>query len=157
MIVFLKQKCMPFLLSVALVLAVIPAGVLALPQTAAAATTLQVTTGADDGPGSLRQAISDASAGDTITFASDVDTVTLTSDHIAFSTQGLTIDGSIDHGSSGVTITSSVTASGDGGLLNSTATAGTLTLKGLTLSGGAVTSGNGGAVLAAGSMPPQPR
>ncbi|MCL2882539.1 MAG: hypothetical protein FWF45_06620 [Coriobacteriia bacterium] len=153
MVVFLKQKFLPTLLSVTLVLAVIPAGVLALPQTAAAAP-LQVTTGADDGPGSLRQVISDASAGDTITFASDVDTVTLTSDHIAFSTQGLTIDGSVDHGSSGVTITSSVTASGDGGLLCDTAgSSDTLTLKRLTLTGATTANGqDGGAIYATGTV-----
>jgi hypothetical protein len=48
----------------------------------AAQTTLAVTNGDDGGTGSLRQAIADAAAGDTITFADGVDTVTLTSDQL---------------------------------------------------------------------------
>ena len=60
---------------------------------------ISVTNGNDSGPGSLRQAIVDASSGDTITFDSGVSTVTLTSAQLTISTT-LTIDG----GTTGVTI-----------------------------------------------------
>ena len=52
---------------------------LLLNATSAPAATITVTNGNDSGPGSLRQAILDASSGDTINFASSVTTVTLTS------------------------------------------------------------------------------
>ncbi len=52
------------------------AGILSFPA-AAAADTLTVTTEADSGPGSLRQAVFESQPGDTITFASEVQEITL--------------------------------------------------------------------------------
>src|SRR6266480_5252557 len=54
-------------------------GVLLLSATDMPAATITVTNGNDDGSGSLRHAILDASSGDTINFAPSVTTVTLTS------------------------------------------------------------------------------
>lgn len=54
--------------------------------------TLIVTNGNDAGPGSLRQAIFIAAAGDSIVFADDVDTVTLTSEPLVID-KSITIDG----------------------------------------------------------------
>ncbi|MBF0588149.1 MAG: DUF4347 domain-containing protein [Magnetococcales bacterium] len=56
--------------------------------------TITVTSNADSGTGSLRQAISDATSGDTITFNSSM-TVTLSSGELAIS-KNLEIDGDID-------------------------------------------------------------
>ncbi len=82
---------------VALVLALVLAGFgIARPAHAA---TIQVTNGNDTGNGSLREAIATAAPGDTITFAADIDTITLTSGELAIS-DDLTIDG----GATGVTI-----------------------------------------------------
>jgi hypothetical protein len=54
-----------------LALALGPA-LLSTPPVAQAAETLEGTNGDDNGPGSLRQTIADAQAGDTITFAPEV-------------------------------------------------------------------------------------
>jgi len=63
------------------------------PRVARAAATLTVTTSNDSGPGSLRQAIANAAAGDTITFSLPTSsTITLTT--TLTSTKRLTIDGS---------------------------------------------------------------
>src|SRR5436305_4164131 len=59
-------------------------------QTGAA--TITVTNTNDSGPGSLRQAIFNASSGDTITFAPSVTTVTLTSGELVID-KNLTITG----------------------------------------------------------------
>ena len=56
------------------------------------AATITVTNGNDSGPGSLRQAIVNASPGDTINFAPSVTTVNLTSDELLID-KNLTIDG----------------------------------------------------------------
>jgi hypothetical protein len=77
-------------------------GVYAKPAAAARMATLTVTNGNDSGAGSLRQAIADAVANDTINFQAGVTTVTLTSATLDIN-QVLTIDG----GTSGVTITRS--------------------------------------------------
>ena len=53
-----------------------------LNATSAPAATITVTNGSDSGPGSVRQAIVEASAGDTINFAPSVTTVNLTSDEL---------------------------------------------------------------------------
>ncbi|MCB1589267.1 MAG: DUF11 domain-containing protein [Xanthomonadales bacterium] len=128
-----------------------------------------VTTSADSGAGSLRQIIADACPGSTITFASSIDTVELSSAEIAVS-KPLTIDGG-----TGVVVTrlagspafrhflvsASLTlnqlellggeASGsfpDGGAIH--LSSGTLTLRSCRLSGNAaqLPSGSGGAVFA---------
>lgn len=62
------------------------------------AATITVTNGNDSGAGSLRQAISDAQAGDTVVFQAGLGTVTLTTDQLTVD-KDLTIDGG-----SGVTI-----------------------------------------------------
>ncbi len=64
--------------------------------------TITVTNGNDSGAGSLRQAVSDATSGDTIVFDQSVTTITLTSGHIVI-TKNLTISGGNNH----VTITRS--------------------------------------------------
>jgi hypothetical protein len=56
------------------------------------ATTMTVVNGNDSGPGSLRQAILNASSGDTINFAPSVTTVTLTSGELVID-KNLTITG----------------------------------------------------------------
>ena len=56
------------------------------------AATITVTNGNDSGPGSLRQAIVDASSGDTINFAPSVTTVNLTSGELVID-KNLTITG----------------------------------------------------------------
>ena len=65
---------------------------LLLSATSAPAATITVTNGNDSGPGSLRQAIVDASPGDTINFAPSVTTVNLTSDELVID-KNLTITG----------------------------------------------------------------
>jgi hypothetical protein len=65
---------------------------LLLNATSARAATITVTNGNDSGPGSLRQAIVDASPGDTINFAPNVTTVNLTSDELLID-KNLTITG----------------------------------------------------------------
>ncbi|MCL2655354.1 MAG: Ig-like domain repeat protein, partial [Coriobacteriia bacterium] len=95
----------------------------------------------------LRQALANVSDGGTVTFAPEVTTVTLTGSEIAFSQQDVTIDGLTNHSGSGVTVTRDITTTG--GLLNSTATSGVLTLKSLTLTGG-TSEDFGGALYCAG-------
>src|SRR5215471_7767683 len=56
------------------------------------ATTITVTNGNDSGPGSLRQALADASDGDTINFDPSVGTVTLTTGELAID-KSLTLSG----------------------------------------------------------------
>ena len=65
---------------------------LLLSATDAPATTITVTNGNDHGPGSLRQAILDASSGDTINFAPNVTTVNLTTGELVID-KNLTITG----------------------------------------------------------------
>ena len=109
------------------------------PQTTNAAGNITVTSGADSGAGSLRDALASAQDGDTITFNS-VPTVTLNG-QILFSQTNITIDGG-----TGVTIKSGLTtASQTSRLLYASAITGTLTLNGLTFQSGNVT-GTGGAI-----------
>ncbi|MBF0589699.1 MAG: DUF4347 domain-containing protein [Magnetococcales bacterium] len=61
--------------------------------------TITVTSSSDSGSGTLRQAISDASSGDTITFSSSVTTVTLSSGQLSIA-KNLTIDGDLNNDSS---------------------------------------------------------
>src|SRR6266404_2173826 len=65
---------------------------LLLSAAAAQAATLTVTSGADSGTGTLRQAILDASAGDTINFAAGITTINLTSSELLID-KNLTING----------------------------------------------------------------
>ncbi|MDR0309681.1 MAG: hypothetical protein LBH88_02850, partial [Candidatus Methanoplasma sp.] len=99
--------------------------------------TILVTNSFDCGDGSLRQMIADAKDGDIIGFADDVTTITLMSE-IEFGQSNITIDGR------GVV---TIDANKKGRALNSTASTGTLTLKGLTIKNGTVTgSADGGGV-----------
>src|SRR5690606_15559995 len=105
----------------------------------AGAASFEVTTTADSGAGSLRQAIIDANGNgqaDTITFAPGLGTIDLTSGELDI-TDDLTItdpegDVSIDTGGSGRIV--------------DVFDAGSVTISGLTLSGGS-TGGSGGAIL----------
>src|SRR5436190_6666983 len=65
---------------------------LLLNATSARAATITVSNGNDSGSGSLRQAIVDASPGDTINFAPSVTTVSLSSDELVID-KNLTITG----------------------------------------------------------------
>ena len=108
--------------------------------------TLIVTSDGDGNiPGyvTLRDALNSAEDGDVITFDHLIETVTLNSE-ISFGQKNITIDGR-----SLVTITKGPFENFR--LLNSTATEGTLTLKGLTVQNGNV-SGDGGGVLASGNV-----
>lgn len=66
-------------MSLNLIAAVIALAVVAASAPVARAATITVSNANDSGAGSLRQAIADAAAGDTITFAGDY-TITLTSE-----------------------------------------------------------------------------
>ncbi|MDR2699128.1 MAG: right-handed parallel beta-helix repeat-containing protein [Candidatus Methanoplasma sp.] len=128
-----------YVLSAALVLALL-AGAAAWGGTASDsdAVTIMVMNGNDSGPNSLRDALSSANNGDTIIFHPSVTVIALTSGEISFSQTNITIDGG-----SGVTITNP----GLGfRILDSTATTGALTLKGLIVENGYSIIGAGGGV-----------
>ncbi len=144
----------------------------------AAAATLTVTSTADSGAGSLRQAILDAVAGDTINFSlpANNSTITLTSAELSID-KGLTITGPgadtltvqrstaggtpsfrIFHFSgvsditiSGLTISNGSTGISDGGgMLNDSG--GTVNITDCALSSNSTTSGNGGCLSNTGTM-----
>jgi hypothetical protein len=102
-----------------------------------------VTSLADSGAGTLRQAIADAHPGDTITFAT-IGTITLASGQISISTS-LTIDASAMAGSI------LVAGNGTSRLFQISPTA-TVTLKSLILASGAVSRDTGGAILNSGQL-----
>jgi hypothetical protein len=132
---------------------------------------ITVTSGADNGPGTLRQAIIDASSGDTINFAPGLTTINLTSGELVIN-KSLTINGpganlltvqrnttvqfrifNIASGNfnvtiSGLTIANGGSNGGGGGIVNQSS--GTLTIMGCTISrnfagdfGGGIASFNG--------------
>src|SRR3990167_2405874 len=112
--------------------------------------TLTVTNNFDSGVGSLRNAISSATSGDTITFNADM-TVTLTSGQLVLN-KNLTIDGDRDDNG-----TADVTIDANHNSRVFTMTSGTVTLDGLVITkglvygnGGAYNSLNGGDALGAG-------
>ena len=99
--------------------------------------TITVISNADSGAGTLRDAITSAMAGDTVTFQSNM-TVNLTSGQLLLN-KNLTIDGDLDNnGTADVTIDANHTSR----VFNMTA--GNVTLDGLVITKGLV-SGNGGA------------
>jgi len=99
--------------------------------------TITVTSNANSGAGTLRQAITDAISGDTITFNAGM-TVTLTSGQLTLN-KNLTIDGDLDNnGTADVTID----AAHNSRVFNMTT--GSVTLDGLVITNGLV-YGNGGA------------
>ncbi|WP_338818864.1 DUF4347 domain-containing protein [Acidovorax temperans] len=99
--------------------------------------TITVTNGVDSGAGSLRQALADALAGDTITFQSNM-TVTLSSGELAIN-KNLTIDGDLNNdGVADVTLDANHSSR-----VISVDAAGVLTLDGLIIKNG-LSVGNGG-------------
>jgi hypothetical protein len=109
--------------------------------------TITVTNGNDSGPGSLREAITAAQPGDTITFDSSVATVTLTSAQLTISTM-LTIDG----GTTGVTIARSDEA-GTPDFRIFDITGGDVTLESLTIRNGNVSgTSSGGGIFNSGTL-----
>jgi hypothetical protein len=114
------------------------AGFLITLPAGARAATLTVTNAADSGPGTLRQLITSALAGDTINFAV-TGTVTLTSGQLSIG-KNLTLSGPGP---------SLLTLSGNNASRIFQVTAGTVTLSGLTLTRGR-TTGAGGAILNSG-------
>ena len=97
-----------------------------------------VSTTADSGPGSLRQAIADANAGDTVTFLlTPPATITLTSGEISM-TKNVTLSGPAS---------ATITVSGNNASRIFNVGAGVhATISNLTLTHGAAPSGNGGAI-----------
>ena len=116
---------------------------LLLSATNAAAATITVTNENDSGSGSLRQAIIDASSGDTINFAPTLATVNLTSGELVID-KNLTI---IGPGANRLTVQRSTSAARIFNISSSTAT---VSISGITISNGFVQDGlGGGGVLSA--------
>ncbi|RME88037.1 MAG: hypothetical protein D6770_07895, partial [Anaerolineae bacterium] len=119
----------------ALVLALLLALAL-VPVTPARAATWTVTNANDSGPGSLRQAIADASSGDTIVFAPGLSGQTITLSSTLTISKDLTIDGS--------SLAIPVTISGNNSVRVFSVTSGTtVELKGLTIAHGNADIGGG--------------
>src|SRR4029077_4553222 len=103
------------------------------------ATTITVTNGNDSGPGSLRQALADATDGDTINFDPSVAAVTLTTAELVI-TKSITISASPQM----VTVTR---ASQTEFRIFQVMPGHSVEIDGLTISGGHITGGNGGGIL----------
>ncbi|MDD3648383.1 MAG: hypothetical protein PHS44_07870, partial [Candidatus Dojkabacteria bacterium] len=114
------------------------------------AATLVVTSNANSGAGTLRQALLDASDGDTITFnlGAGSETVVVSSTLYTWYGENITIDGDNTEGS-GTNITIQVTTPGVSAYPAITINSGsgkTSTLRNLTLRGGNDSSGSGGTI-----------
>ena len=109
---------------------------LLLSAVAAHAATLTVTSAADSGPGTLRQAILNASTGDTINFAVGITTITLTSGELLIN-KNLTINGP---GANVLTVQRSSMVLFR---IFNISPAGTTTISGLTIAGGQAELGGG--------------
>src|SRR4029077_16173374 len=103
------------------------------------ATTITVTNGNDSGPGSLRQALADATDGDTINFDPSVAAGTLTTAEVLI-TKSVTISASPQM----VTVTR---ASQTEFRIFHVMPGHSVEIDGLTISGGHITGGNGGGIL----------
>jgi hypothetical protein len=113
------------------------------------AATIAVTNGDDSGPGSLRQAILDASLGDTINFAPNVTTVTLTSGELVID-KNLTIAGP---GASRLTVTAMYHDYIYFRILNISSSTVAVSISGITISNGFDQDGpGGGGILSAGVL-----
>jgi hypothetical protein len=125
------------------------AAALLLGATDAPASTITVTNGHDSGPGSLRQAILNASPGDTINFAPNVTTVNLSSDELIID-KNLRITGPFAHR---VTVRRS-TNSPPFRIFE--ITSGTVIISGLTISNGSASGlnsdGDGGGIRSSGIL-----
>ncbi|HEY0178108.1 MAG TPA: hypothetical protein VGC30_00565, partial [Dokdonella sp.] len=139
----------PLAFSLGLLLA--PAAAIAFP-TAAAAATHEVTTCADAGAGSLRDAIASAVDGDTITFALACSRITLTSGAIAIGTgadgEPITTLALVGPGRNALTVDGSYA---DRVFVHDAGALGALTISGLTLQHG-VAVGDGGCLRAEGDL-----
>ena len=123
--------------------------VLLLSATDTPAATLTVTNGNDSGPGSLRQAILGASSGDTINFAPNVTTVTLTSGELVID-KDLTITGP---GDDHLTVTTNPPPFVSFRVFNISSSAATVSISGITISNGfAQERPGGGGILSAGVL-----
>jgi hypothetical protein len=103
------------------------------------AATITVTNGNDAGPGSLRQALTDAAPGDIINFAPTVTTVALTSDELVVN-KDLSITGP---GASSLTVMRTATAV-QFRVFHITSSSATVLILGLTISGGSSFFDGGG-------------
>ena len=131
----------------AVALAVLVAAAVTLLQgaTARGSQTLVVTSVLDDGTGSLRQAVRDAAAGDTITFADSLrgQMIVITTGEIAM-TRDLTVAGP---GANQLTIH----AAGSSRIFSIAAGA-TVSISGVTLTGAQASDGKGGAIRNEGTL-----
>src|SRR4029077_14296182 len=105
-----------------------------------------VCNGNDSGVGSLRQAILDASSGDTITFSPSITTVTLTSGELVID-KNLTITGP---GANRLTVQRSTNAP-EFGIFRISSSTVTVSISGITISHGSAVLGGGG-ILSAGVL-----
>jgi len=108
--------------------------------TATPGATITVTSANDSGPGSLRQAIQDASPGDTINFAAGITTINLISDELRIS-KNLTISGP---GANVLTIRRSVADGTSEFRIFSVGNGSNVTISGLTISNGHPYNDGGG-------------
>jgi hypothetical protein len=113
------------------------------------AATITVKNGNDSGPGSLRQAIIDASPGDTINFAPSVTTVTLTSGELVID-KNVTIAGP---GANRLTVTTNPPDFVSFRVFNISSSTATVSISGITISNGFTQEGpGGGGILNAGVL-----
>src|SRR5262245_33007405 len=103
------------------------------------ATTITVTNGNDSGPGSLRQALADATDGDTINFDPSVAAVTLTTAELAID-KNITLSGAPQ-------MVAVVRSSQTEFRIFHVMPGHSVEIDGLTISGGHITGGNGGGIL----------
>jgi hypothetical protein len=122
-------------------------GALLLGATDIPAATITVTNENDSGAGSLRQAIIDASPGDTINFAPSVTTVTLTSGELVID-KNLTITGP---GANRLTVTAKFHDFINFRIFNISSSTVTVSISGITISGG-FTGDSGGGILSVGVL-----
>jgi hypothetical protein len=127
-----------------LLLPVVSASLLLFGANGAAAATITVTSTADSGAGSLRQAILDAASGDTINFSLPADsTITLTSAELAI-TKSLTITGP---GADTLTVQRSTAGGTPSFRILHFSGVSDITISGLTISHGSTGVSDGGGML----------
>src|SRR5438128_1083163 len=122
--------------------------VLARPPVVKAATAITVTSDADSGPGTLRQAIFDASPNDTINFAAGLTTVNLTNGELLID-KNLTISGP---GANLLTVQRSFFGIVPNFRVFDVAARTNVTISGLTIAGGNVPGNSGGGIFNSGTL-----